>query len=151
MHGMCNLQPNDPGWPGWNASIVAEIASNGGRNDVIVPLMWFAPVSQGSCLACFCVLLEMVPAASARHRPQNATSGWEDAGFLDYYAPCVSGRAYTTDAPFVRGGPPCGHLKTRNSSIGAVWTVSASIPQASQSLSGHKLGGAFMKKQFYDM
>ena len=95
--------------------------------------------------------LETQPAPPSRHRLQNATSGWEDAGFLDYYAPCVSGGSYSTDAPFVLGGPPCRHLKTRNSSIGAVWTVSASIPQASQPLSGHKLGGAFMKKQFYDM
>lgn len=114
----------EAGFHSWNATTVAAIEFNGGREDVVVPAMWFAP---------------------------NATSGWEASGGLDYYAPCIAGGAYSTDAPFVIGGPPCGHLKTRNSSVGAVWTVSASVPQASQPYAGHKLGGAFLKRQFWDV
>jgi hypothetical protein len=116
-------QPASPDRPGWDKATVDEIAENGGRDDVVVPLMWQSP---------------------------NATSKWEESGFLSYVSPCVSNGSYSTDAPWVTDAP-CDHRKTHTSPIGAVWTASAAVPAGSVPLLGHKLHGLHLKKQFWDV
>jgi len=59
-------------------------------------------------------------------------------------------RVFTSDA-FLDLDTPCAHLKTHNSVVGDVWTVSTGLPMNSIPFGGLRYNGLFLKKQFYDV
>jgi len=114
--------------PTLDYSIVRKIQSNGGRNDIVTPIMWSAP---------------------------DASGNYEANGYLKYFSPCTvmknaTTRVFSSDV-FFDPDAPCAHLKTRGSSVGDVWTISTGLPMNSIPFGGLRYNGLFLKKQFYDV
>ena len=117
-----------------DAGALAAIAANGGRNDTVVPLMWFAP---------------------------NASGAWEDSGRLAYFSRCIARHEGSSGAPsgsldfssdaWLDPGVPCGHLKTRASPIGGSWTVSTGLSLNSVPFGAVRFNGLLLKKQWWDV
>lgn len=115
----------DLGPSGTNYSTLDEIAGNGGADDVVVPLMWFAP---------------------------NASGEWERSGRLSYISRCISRHVDSGEVDFssdawLNLSVPCGHLKTPASPVGATWTVSTGLPINSVPLGAVRYNALLLKKQ----
>ena len=108
---------------------VTAIATNEGRNDTVVPLMWFAP---------------------------NASGAWEASGRLAYFSRCIGVHQdtgvvdFSTDA-WIDGHTPCAHRKTRSSPVGSSWTVSTGLSIDSVPMGAVRFNGLLTKKQWYDV
>jgi hypothetical protein len=108
---------------------LAEIADNGGLNDTVVPLMWFAP---------------------------NASGAWEASGRLAYFSRCIAAHEesgeldFSTDA-WLDPAVDCGHLKTRASPVGPSWTVSTGLSLNSLPFGAVRFNGLLTKKQWWDV
>jgi len=93
--------------PTLDSALVRALQRNGGRNDIVTPIMWSAPDASGS---------------------------YEANGFLKYFAPCtevVNGsRVFSYDV-VLDLGRPCAHMKSHKSAVGDVWTVSTGLPMNS--------------------
>lgn len=113
--------------PSLNYTAVREIQRNGGLDDIVTPVMWSAP---------------------------DASGNYEANGFLKYFSPCTAQqngtRVFTSDA-WLSLDTPCAHLKTHNSVVGDVWTVSTGLPMNSIPFGGVRYNGLFLKKQFWDV
>jgi hypothetical protein len=113
--------------PTLNYTAMREIQRNGGANDIVTPVMWSAP---------------------------DASGNYEANGFLKYFSPCTAqlngSRVFSSDV-FLSLDAPCAHLKTHNSVVGDVWTVSTGLPMNSVPFGGLRYNALFLKKQFYDI
>jgi hypothetical protein len=115
--------------PTLDYSAVRSIQANGGRRDIVTPIMWSAP---------------------------DASGNYERNGYLKYFSPCVDTnknntvRFFSADS-FFSLDTPCNHIKSLHSPIGDVWTVSTGLPMNSIPFGGLRYNGLFLKKQFYDI
>jgi len=111
-------------------NLVRLLQHNGGRNDIVTPIMWSAP---------------------------DASGNYEENGYLKYFSPCTevvraaNGSESRVFSPDVFFDGPCGHMKTLHSPVGDVWTVSSGLPMNSIPFAGARYNGLFLKKQFYDV
>lgn len=108
---------------------LSEIASNGGLDDTVVPLMWFAP---------------------------NASGEWESSGRLAYFSRCIgvhenTGEVDFTSDAWVDPSTPCAHRKTPASPVGSSWTVSTGLSINSVPFGSVRFNGLLTKKQWYDV
>jgi hypothetical protein len=119
----------DLGPNGTDYNLLQTIADNAGADDVVVPLMWFAP---------------------------NASGAWEASGRLGYFSRCIARHSdsgeldFSTDA-WLDPAVPCGHLKTRASPIGSSWTVSTGLSINSVPFGAARFNGLLLKKQWWDV
>jgi hypothetical protein len=108
---------------------IKEITSNGGKNDIIVPMMWFAP---------------------------NASGEWENSGRLSYFSRCISIHEdsslidFSTDS-WINLDIPCNHKKTLSSPVGSSWTISTGLSINSVPFGAVRFNGLLLKKQWYDV
>ena len=119
----------DLGPTGTNYSTLTDIAANGGADDVVTPLMWFAP---------------------------NASGAWEASGRLAYESRCIARHVDTGVVDFsydawIDPAVPCAHLKTPASPIGSSWTVSTGLPINSVPFGAVRFNGLLLKKQWWDV
>jgi hypothetical protein len=119
----------DLGPSGTDYATLGAIAANGGANDTVVPLMWFAP---------------------------NASGAWEASGRLAYISRCIARHVdsgaldFSYDA-WINASVPCGHLKTPASPVGSSWTVSTGLPINSVPFGAVRFNGLLTKKQWWDV
>jgi hypothetical protein len=112
-----------------DSAALSEIANNGGLNDTVVPLMWFAP---------------------------NASGQWESSGRLAYFSRCLGVHEDTGEVDFSTDAwldprTPCAHRKTPASPIGSSWTVSTGLSINSVPFGAVRFNGLLAKKQWHDV
>jgi hypothetical protein len=113
--------------PTLDYAAVRLIQENGGRRDIVTPIMWSAP---------------------------DASGNYERNGYLKYFSPCVdtfNGTSFFSADSFFSLDTPCNHIKSLHSPVGDVWTVSTGLPMNSIPFGGLRYNGLFLKKQFYDI